>query len=92
MQDTIGDDIKWLVEGVQYNILFVDGSPVSIELPNNMEIKVAEAAEGVRGDTSSAPTKPVTLANGVVIQVPLFIKQGDVVKVRTEDNTYISRA
>ena len=57
MQDTIGDDVKWLVEGVQYNILFVDGNPVSIELPNNMEIKVAEAAEGLRGDTSSAPTK-----------------------------------
>ena len=80
MKETIGDDVKWLVEGVQYNILFVDGNPVSIELPNNM------------GDTSSAPTKPVTLANGVVIQVPLFIKQGDIVKVRTEDNTYISRA
>lgn len=92
MKETIGDDVKWLVEGVQYNILFVDGNPVSIELPNNMEIKVAEAAEGLRGDTSSAPTKPVTLANGVVIQVPLFIKQGDIVKVRTEDNTYISRA
>ena len=92
MKETIGDDVKWLLEGVQYNILFVDGNPVSIELPNNMEIKVAEAAEGLRGDTSSAPTKPVTLANGVVIQVPLFIKQGDIVKVRTEDNTYISRA
>ena len=47
MKETIGDDVKWLVEGVQYNILFVDGNPVSIELPNNMEIKVAEAAEGL---------------------------------------------
>lgn len=92
MHDTIGEDIKWLVEGVVYTILFVDGAPVSLELPNNMEIKVAQAAEGLRGDTSSAPTKSVTLANGVVVQVPLFIKTGDVLKIRTEDNTYIGRA
>ena len=92
MKDTIGDDIKWLVEGVQYSVLFVDGAPVSVELPNNMGIKVADAPEGIRGDTSSAPTKPVTLENGVVVQVPLFIKTGDVIKVRTEDATYISRA
>ena len=92
MKDTIGDDIKWLVEGVQYSVLFVDGAPVSVELPNNMEIKVADSPEGIRGDTSSAPTKPVTLENGVVVQVPLFIKTGDVIKVRTEDATYISRA
>ena len=92
MKDTIGDDMKWLVEGVQYSVLFVDGAPVSVELPNNMEIKVADAPEGIRGDTSSAPTKPVTLENGVVVQVPLFIKTGDVIKVRTEDATYISRA
>ncbi len=92
MESTIGEDIKWLQEGVSYNILFVDGNPVSVELPNNIEIEVAEAAEGLRGDTSSAPTKAVTLANGVVLQVPLFIKQGDRIKVRTEDNSYISRA
>ena len=92
MESTIGEDVKWLQEGVVYNILFVDGNPVSVELPNNIEIEVAEAAEGLRGDTSSAPTKAVTLANGVVLQVPLFIKQGDRIKVRTEDNSYISRA
>lgn len=91
MESTIGDDKKWLTEGSLYLIMFVDGAPVSLELPNNVEITVAEAAEGLRGDTSSAPTKAVTLANGVVIQVPLFIKQGDVIKVRTEDNCYISR-
>ena len=92
MESTIGEDIKWLQEGTSYNILFVDGNPVSVELPNNIEIEVTEAAEGLRGDTSSAPTKAVTLANGIVLQVPLFIKQGDRIKVRTEDNSYISRA
>ena len=80
MESTIGEDTKWLTEGSLYMIMFVDGAPVSLELPNNIEIEVA------------APTKAVTLANGVVLQVPLFIKQGDRIKVRTEDNTYISRA
>lgn len=88
----IGDDRKWLIEGTGYTILFVNDEPVSVELPANVEILVAEASEGVRGDTSSAATKPVTLANGIVIQVPLFIKTGDLLKVRTEDNSYISRA
>ena len=62
-----------------------------MELPNSVDIEVAIAAEGLRGDTSSAPTKAVTLANGIVLQVPLFIKQGDKIRVRTEDNAYISR-
>lgn len=92
MDSTVGEDAKWLSEGKLYNILFVDDEPVSLELPNNMEMKVAEAPVGVRGDTSSAPTKPVTLVNGVVVQAPLFIKTGDVIKVRTEDNTYLGRA
>lgn len=92
MSSTIGDDAKWLIEGNNYTILFVDGNPVSVELPNSMEIKVEQASEGLRGDTSSAPTKPVTLANGVVIQVPLFIKTGDVLKIRIEDLEYLGRA
>jgi len=92
MDTTVGEDAKWLVEGVTYNVIFVNGAPVAIDLPNNIDIKVAEAPEGLRGDTSSAPTKPATLANGVVVQVPLFVKPGDVVKIRTEDNSYVSRA
>lgn len=88
----VGSDKKWLVEGSKYTILFVNDEPVSVELPANIDIVVAEAAEGLRGDTSSAPTKPVTLANGVVVQVPLFIKTGDVLKIRTEDNSYVGRA
>ena len=91
-ESTVGEDAKWLLEGVSYNILFVDDNPVSVELPNAMDMRVAVAAEGVRGDTSSAPTKPVTLINGVVIQVPLFIKQDDIIRVRTEDKTYLGRA
>ena len=91
-ESLLGDDKKWLVEAHLYSILFVNGNPVSLDLPANIEIKVADAHVGIRGDTSSAATKPVTLENGVVVQVPLFIKTGDVLKIRTEDSSYISRA
>ncbi len=92
MKDTIGDDVKWLVDGKVYTVLFVDGNPVSVQMPSSIDMLVAEAAVGLRGDTSSAPTKSVTLANGVSIQVPLFIKQGDIVKIRIEDCVYLGRA
>ena len=59
-----------------------------MKLPNSIEIEVAEAAEGLRGDTSSAPTKAVTLANGIVLQVPLFIKQGDKTMLYAHDTGY----
>ncbi|MBO6102631.1 MAG: elongation factor P [Opitutales bacterium] len=91
-ENILSDDKKWLVEGHEYAILFVNDEPVSLELPANIVIEVKEAREGLRGDTSSAPTKPVTLVNGVVVQVPLFIKTGDKLRIRTEDNAYISRA
>ncbi len=91
-ESIVGEDKHWIAEGHSYPVLFVDDKPVSIELPNTIEMKVAESAEGVRGDTSSAPMKPATLENGVIIQVPLFIKAGDVVRIRTEDETYLGRA
>jgi len=91
-ESVIGEDIKWLIEGCSYAVLFVDGVAVSLELPNVIELKVTDAPEGIRGDTSSSPMKSVTLENGVVIQAPLFIKTGDVLKVRTEDSSYSSRA
>jgi len=91
-ESTIGEDVKWLREGTTYQILFVDNEPVSIKLPMNVDLKVAQASEGLRGDSSGAGSKAVTLENGMVLQVPLFIKQGDIVKVRTEDESYVSRA
>lgn len=91
-KDTVGDDAKWLVEGTKYDILYVNGSPVSVQPPLNMDLVVAVAAEGLKGDSATNATKAVTLENGLVLQVPLFIKQGEKIKVRTEDGSYISRA
>jgi len=82
----------YLVEGNMYDILFVDDTAVDIQLPASVEMKVAESAEGIRGDTASNVQKPATMETGLVVQVPLFIKQGELIRVNTENGTYQSRA
>tara|TARA_B100001778_G_C18501633_1_gene589944 strand:+ start:140 stop:697 length:558 start_codon:yes stop_codon:yes gene_type:complete len=88
----ISDAIDFLVENAAYNILFVDQSPISLELPASVEMKVIESPEGIRGDTASNVQKPATLETGLCIQVPLFIKEGEMIKVSTSERSYMSRA
>lgn len=88
----VADAIDFLVENQTYSILHVDDKPISIELPASIEMKVIESAEGVRGDTASNVQKPATLETGLTINVPLFIKQGDVLKVSTSEKSYMGRA
>lgn len=88
----VNDAVDYLVETQTYNILHVDNKPISIDLPSCVEMKVTKSAEGVKGDTASNVQKPATLETGLIIQVPLFIKEGDTVKVNTTDSTYGGRA
>jgi elongation factor P len=88
----VADAIDFLVENNAYTILFVDDSPISIDLPASVEIKVTESPEGIKGDTASNVQKPAKLETGLTIQVPLFIKEGEIIKVSTSDKTYMSRA
>ena len=88
----VADAIDFLVENNAYTILFVDDSPISIDLPASVEIKVIESPEGIKGDTASNVQKPAKLETGLTIQVPLFIKEGEIIKVSTSDKTYMSRA
>ncbi len=88
----VEDAKDFLVETQSYGILHVDDKPVQIELPASIEMKVIESAEGVKGDTASNVQKPATLETGLTIQVPLFIKEGEVVKVSTSEKTYQGRA
>lgn len=90
-QDMVEDAIDFLVPNSEYEILFVDGSPVQINLPSSVELKVVESPEGIRGDTASNVQKPATLETGLTIQVPLFIKEGEVIKVSTADKSYMGR-
>lgn len=82
----------FLVENQSYSILHVDDKPVQIVLPASVEMKVVESPEGIKGDTASNVQKPATLETGLTVQVPLFIKEGELIKVSTVERTYQGRA
>ena len=84
--------LKWVIENNDVNVLYVGGTPFAVEAPNSVELEIVRAEPGMRGDTAQGGTKPVTLQTGVTIQVPLFIEQGERVKVDTRTGQYLSRA
>ena len=88
----LADELKYMQPNTTVQILEVNGKPSSIQLPASVELAVAETEPGVKGDTASNVTKTATLETGVVIQVPLFVNVGDVLKVDPKDGRYISRA
>jgi elongation factor P len=89
--DEVGDARDYLKENIEVQVLYIDGSPVTVELPNFVEIAIARTDPGVRGDTAQGGTKPATLETGAVINVPLFLNEGDVVKVDTRTGDYLGR-
>jgi elongation factor P len=89
----IVDDAKnYLVENGQVTMTFVDEKPVLIEMPPSVVLTVTEAPEGIRGDSANNVQKPVTLETGIIIQVPLFIKTGEKLKIDTRTGKYMERA
>lgn len=90
--EVVGEAKDFLIEGKEYQIFFVDGNPLGIELPSSVEMKVTEAPEVVRGDTSGNVQKTVTLETGIEVKTPIFIKQGEIIKIRPEDKSYQGRA
>jgi elongation factor P len=89
--EQVGDGVLYLTENMDLKVLFFNKQPVAVDLPNFVELTVAQTEPGVRGDTASGGTKPATLESGAVIQVPLFINEGDRLKVDTRTGTYIER-
>ena len=88
----IGDAKNFLVANGKVEVLFVDDHPVTVDLPASVALKVTDAPEGIRGDTASNVQKSVTCETGLVVQVPLFIKNGDIIRVSTLDSSYLGRA
>jgi len=84
--------LKWVVENMSLELMYVDGRPFTVEAPVAVELEVVRAEPGLRGDTAQGGSKPVTLETGVTIQVPLFIEQGERIKVDTRNGAYLSRA
>ena len=89
--EEVGEARDFLKENTEVEILFIDGNPVSVELPNFIELRIVKTDPGVRGDTATGGSKPATLATGAVIQVPLFLNEGAVVKVDTRSGEYLGR-
>lgn len=90
--DSIGDTANWLLDDHLYEIIFYNGQPVSVHPPTFMEMVITETMPGARGDTTSGRVmKPATLESGVKIQVPIFIDQGEKIKVDTRTGEYVSR-
>ena len=88
----LGDAKDFLVENLPVQVLYAEGKAVQVELPASVSLKVIESAEGVRGDTASNVTKPAKLETGKTINVPLFIKEGETIKIDTRTGAYMGRA
>lgn len=85
------DKIPFLKEGDTVYMKYFDGKPISVEPPVKVELKVTETMPGVKGDTATGGTKPATLETGLVVNVPLFVKEGDIVRVNTDTGEYVER-
>jgi elongation factor P len=92
-EDSVRESLKWIVPNEEVDLLYVDESPSDVQVPSAVELAVSETQPGVKGDTASGGgDKPATLESGVVVRVPLFVNEGDRVRVDTRSGEYVSRA
>ncbi|MCP3981117.1 MAG: elongation factor P [bacterium] len=90
-RDRIDDAAKWLHEELEVEVLFHNGAPISIDMPNFVELQVTQCDPGVKGDTKSNATKPATLTTGAVIQVPMFVEPDEWLRIDTRTGDYVER-
>jgi elongation factor P len=90
--EALGDSVNYLKSEMTIQVEFYGEEPVGIELPQTVDLKVMDTAPGIKGATASAQVKPATLETGLVVQVPPFVNNGDLVRVNTETGEYLSRA
>lgn len=88
----VGEGKVFLKEGQEVEILFFDDAPIAVQLPKKLDLKVTEAGSAVKGDTASGNvTKEITLETGAVIKAPLFVKEGDMIRINTDTGEYTER-
>lgn len=90
--DVVGDAALFLIEGGDVDACFFGEKPIGIRLKPTVDLKVVETSAGVKGDTATGGNKPAKLESGLTVNVPLFIKEGEIVKVNTETKQYMARA
>jgi elongation factor P len=91
LEEVIGDNKYFLIEGKDYKVMLYDGNPISVTMPQTVELKVIEADPAVKSATATKVTKGATVEGGLVMQVPDFIKIGDAIKIDTDTKAYIAR-
>jgi elongation factor P len=90
--EALGESVNYLKSEMKIKVEFYDVEPVGIELPVTVDLKVTDTSPGIKGATASNQVKPATLETGLVVQVPPFVNNGDMVRVSTESGEYLSRA
>jgi elongation factor P len=91
-RDVVGDDAGFLMDGIDVMITIYNGNPVAIQLPPHIVAQITETEPGVRGDTATNVTKPAKIVTGATVAVPLFVSEGDWIKIDTRTRAYIERA
>jgi elongation factor P len=92
-EQQVADQLRWVLESQEVDVLYIDGSPAEVQVPSAVEMAVTETEPGLRGDTASGGgDKPAKLESGVAVRVPLFVDVGDRVRVDTRSGEYVSRA
>jgi elongation factor P len=90
--DVLGGSVRWLTENCDCQVLFWNGRAIGVQLPTFVVLKIVECEPGVRGDTATGATKPATLETGGSVQVPLFVNEGERIRIDTRTNSYVERA
>jgi elongation factor P len=91
MKDKVGDEVRFLSEGLDCEVTVFNGNAIGIDIPSSVVLQIKRSDPGIKGDTASGATKPATLSTGAVVNVPLFIKEGEWVKIDTRTGEYLER-
>jgi len=90
-QEQVGDARKYLTENLDVDVLFWNGKPINIDLPPFIEVPIVKCDPGMKGDTAQGGTKPATVETGAVVTVPLFLKEGERIRIDTRSGEYVER-
>jgi len=90
--DYLGDAVNYIAEGSIIKVQFLEHEPITVDLPPAVVLNVTQTDPGLKGDTATGGTKPATMETGLVLQVPLFVEEGDAIKVDTRSGEYLERA
>jgi elongation factor P len=89
--DKIGDDARWMSDGMNVDVTLFNGAPIGVSLPAHVVLQIVSSEPGVKGDTASGASKPATVSTGATVNVPLFVQEGEWVKIDTTEGKYIER-